>query len=129
MLISLVGHFNLFMSRRFFLICMVAMVVSLTGCRSGKTGPTTSQPLSSAEERKQQQAYEATVSELFAPYWDSPQSVDAAALKQQLLDVAVPRAYLDLHLKLVVAVTAVAQGDEAADQQLRDLQRQYSWLK
>lgn len=61
---------------------------------------------------------------------------DAASIKQQVLDLTVPTKYLDLHLKVVLDLDSLQQGQAAQSQtkidqavtDIEQLKSQYSWL-
>ncbi|MDD2806990.1 MAG: hypothetical protein PHW95_00515 [Patescibacteria group bacterium] len=65
-----------------------------------------------------------------------PDHNNVSDIKQKILDLTVPTKFLDLHLKLVLALDSLEQGQAAANQnkvakalaELEKLKTQYPWL-
>ena len=83
---------------------------------------------------KLSQDYEKSLKDAMAEFWTTNQ---AAETKEIVLNLKTPSQYLDLHLKLVIALDEVEQGQLVADQsqidsgmeKINELSNQYSFIK
>ncbi len=80
------------------------------------------------------QNYEKSVKEAMAEFWQTNQAAEA---REAILDLKTPSQYLDLHLKLVISLDEIEQGQFSGDQtkidsgleKINELASQYSFIK
>ena len=120
---------------RFFII-FLSLAILTTGCsffappagnnNQDQSDQTNINPQLEAQYRQQ-------IAEALQPFW---QSNEVNGIREKVLDIRTPSAYLDLHLDIVLAFDKIEQGQATADQalieegfeKLNDLKDQYPWL-
>lgn len=120
------------MKKVFLALCLCAALVA--GCSGFNRGADTNTQQQVKSNPELEREYREEVRDLLAPVFSN---YEVTGVREALLDVTVPSAYLDLHLDLVLALDAIETARQNADQagieagleRIDDLADQYDWLK